>query len=190
MPTTYAEHDDCRDMAAEQIRDYHPHLQGRRITCVERIADSISPEAVTAKLLSGLNRFLAGWDAVLVVDGLQWSRLNDREREAAVDHALSSLRDDGDGLYLRKPEAAEFADVILRRGLWRKDLRDMATVMAERVREQSIFEDGRQVDRETGEVRDVPVTLSTPDGQEVHTSTRDMDRVADAARGGRLRAVR
>jgi hypothetical protein len=60
-------------------------------------------------------------EATVVVERLEWDRTKDRD--ALLDHLLSHLdRDDDGDLCVVRPDVAEFAAVIARRGAWNADL--------------------------------------------------------------------
>lgn len=178
MPTTYAPCPDLRSVA-ESLMDHHPHLRGRPIAYVER-RGTAGRETVAARVMTPLMRHVAGVDAIVVAD-CGWASDGATARRAAVDHALCTIGWDGECLYARRPDVAEFSEVIDRHGLWTAPLADAAAVMARQARQLSLFEaeDGGEdngEDEDDGEDEGVSGDADGPDGDAVSAAV-------DALRG-------
>ena len=78
-------------------------------------------------------QFLAGCDVVVIVNKKVWDRLDNKQREALIDHELCHVLKDEDEKGNPKwsmvtHDVEEFAAVIQRHGMWMEDLKKFMTV--------------------------------------------------------------
>lgn len=171
MPASYEDAPDVASIARKLIDEVPDHgwLAGRPVAYVFRVADKPSDVRVKAQVLAGGQGFLSRREGVLIVDELNWRLMPWEGRVALVDHGLSHFGCDDDGrLCLLKPPVAEFLAVVQRRGLWHKGLEAIADAIALGPRPQSMLRD------------DTTLTITTPDGTRVDTTTGEVRRFADA----------
>jgi hypothetical protein len=134
-------------VARLMIPEIHPHLSGVDIRYVFRTKGQRSGGrdvlGKTSKL-GGLSAYLAngedypfsveeGMPSFIVVEVAEgiWNNLGDKSKQALVDHLLSYIRlEEGGELSIMQPDVQEFSSVIERRGLWRKEVKDFAAVIA------------------------------------------------------------
>lgn len=121
-------------IAAEIIHDQHSHLGPVRVVYVfasEAIKRKGKELWGRAKLVTGLNAYLAGVDAdetepffVIEISAPIWRILTDPQKRALVDHELEHLDVDPETskLILRGHDLEEFSGVVRRHGLWRDDV--------------------------------------------------------------------
>lgn len=121
---------------AEEIRDEnHPELEGARIAYVFIPKGPISggkKRFGSAHKQSAVAHLLNGYDFVVRLSKDVWEKMNNDERLAALDHELChcapKLDENGTfvGWQIRKHDVEEFAEIIERHGLWKRDVQDFA----------------------------------------------------------------
>lgn len=130
---------DMYELMNDLIETVHEHLTNARIVLAWNLTWSEDVDGkVTlgkAKKASDLDRELAPYDFVIMVNQRFWGEANEAQRKALLDHELShcevSLDDEGDPkrdekgrvVYrMRKHDIEEFSGVVLRNGIWKQDL--------------------------------------------------------------------
>lgn len=174
MAAAYRDAPEAAAMADGLIAEVPDHswLAGRLIAYLWRVAEKPGPVGVKAAVLTGVHAYLTRREGVLVIDLSAWTPRGVEARRALVDHGLSHFGcDDYGRLCLLKPPVAEFPAVVQRRGLWNRDLEAIAGAIALGPRPQSMLHD------------DTPVTITTPDGDRVDTTTGEIRRAAVSAAG-------
>ena len=126
-------------IAAPIIKAHHAHLAGERIRYVfrsEHAKDAGKAVMGKARKISGLNAFLSadedeGGGDYFVIEIAHdiWQGMSNAERKALVDHELSHCRikysKDGEpSLYIAPHDLEEFAAIVERHGLWKRDVKD------------------------------------------------------------------
>ena len=153
------------DVVCQVISETEEHgwLARYRMALVFRCSDKGSDNWGKSQVLTGLAKFLSGdRDAVIVIERLAWTLLDEPRRRALIDHLLSHFgaNDDGD-LCIVKPDVAEFSSVIARHGLWHVELERMAEAM----RPHAVALDlGGEPDPEGAVVDEIDRVLATADG--------------------------
>jgi hypothetical protein len=136
-------------MVERYVKEFHKHLYAPRIACAW--AFSWKPNAdgqVTlgkCKRSSDIDRELIEFDFVILLNRDFWFRkeVTDEMREALVDHELCHAAEaiDNDGMpkydtrgrrvfRIRKHDIEEFNAVVLRHGVWKRDLQFFAQALA------------------------------------------------------------
>lgn len=133
--------------------DEHHDLALVRIECVWRDKAAKSKGRVTlatARKISGLPAFLSNWACglpliemndpffVIEVAADTWEHLNDKQRKALVDHELMHCKvalDENDQLVvgMRGHDVEEFAAIVDRHGLWKPDLAQFGSRVADQL---------------------------------------------------------
>lgn len=138
MSTIYRRADEVAHIAWELIQDHHPHLEPVRIEFVwrDKASDSKGKTVLAkARKVGGLNAFLGrlGKDGdhyeeffVMEVAEDTWEALSDKQHIALVDHELCHfvLNDKG-GLAITAHDVEEFVEIVLRHGLWKRDVAEL-----------------------------------------------------------------
>lgn len=142
-------------IAADLIDAYHDHLEDATIlyllTSQKRKSRGQAILGSEAKM-APLQRYLssgpaqsveAGADFILVFTESEWDRITPDQRRACVDHQLCHLdreeRETRDGALeyvwrLRHHDFEDFVAVVERHGLWQRELRRAAPVLARQMR--------------------------------------------------------
>lgn len=138
MPDTYSEAAEPRKIGHELIKKHHDHLSGRRVDFlfVERKDKDGNSQAITkrgknlygqAKLVTGLNAYLAGFHAaderpffVILITKHFWTNASDLFKQALVDHELCHCEYDSekDKYSTVDHDVTEFTQIVKRWGLW------------------------------------------------------------------------
>lgn len=130
------------------IEKFHQHLDPRRIACAWAFSWKANVDGQVAlgkcKRASDLDRELMEFDFVILLNRDFWNReeVTDAMREALVDHELCHTAEavDQDGLpkidqkgrkvyRTRKHDIEEFNEVVLRHGVWKRDIQFFATAL-------------------------------------------------------------
>ena len=127
-PNIWNATEDLRGTAATLIRDHHKHLIPAHIEYLWRRKARLTGGRFTlgsAKLATEKDLALAGRSIhfIITVAADFWKRAPEGKQVALLDHELSHCGFDYEGnpvLYAH--DAEEFASVIRRHGVWRKDL--------------------------------------------------------------------
>ena len=156
MSTRYMPAPEVEKIGRDLIGKHHRHLLQCRVTFL--FCDKTPKKAGrevwgTARRVSSLNAFLAGEDDadgpgaffVIVISEPVWNLLRPEQRVALIDHELCHCwveeKEDGNlSLQLVSHDLEEFAQIVLRHGLWREEVTqfyDVATQAAQR----SLYED-------------------------------------------------
>lgn len=140
---------DVEKIARALIGKYHSHLVEARIKYLFRRGawkskgDNVIGKAYMA---SERDRYLHGYDFLIVMNHEYWPMLTPPQREAAVDHELchcSRGMDTGDGYptwETRGHTVEEFTEIIRRHGLWREDVRQFIEAGVEATRQLTIYD--------------------------------------------------
>ena len=131
MSTTYKFADEVANRAEKLIAKTHKHLDGVVIDYVFRDPPAHQGERITlgkARKITGLNAFLSthGRPHLLIeIAEEEWKNMTAAQQKALVDHELSHCAWDRekDQPIILQHDVEEFAGVIVRHGLWRKDLK-------------------------------------------------------------------
>lgn len=134
MPQEYEPAPEVEEVARKLINTHHSHLGPARI---EYVFLSEAPkvngkiEWGRAKKISGLNAWLASesrerepeeFFVIEIVKSI-WLQLNERERQALIDHELTHCEVEEDGKLSIKPhDLEEFNSIVRRYGLWRPEI--------------------------------------------------------------------
>ena len=157
MATRYYPAPDVEAIGRELIREYHRHLIHARVEFlyVGKVPKSKGGQIWgTARLVSGVNAFLAGQDTeegesgsffAIVISEPIWEHLTEESRRALVDHELSHcwVEEGTDGspcLRLLRHDLEEFGAVVLRHGLWRHDVEQFAEMIDENRHQRSLLD--------------------------------------------------
>ncbi len=138
-------------MMRDLVRQYHPHLVEARIALAWQ--DGIKADKDDHLMLgncrkaSDLNRELAEWDFVIVLNREAWNDFGDKQRLVLLDHELMHAADDCDEdgeqkqdergrlvWRMRGHDIEEFHDIVKRHGAWKKDLETFAKALAEKAK--------------------------------------------------------
>lgn len=157
MAARYYQAPDVEAIGRELIREHHPHLMKAR---VEFLFVNKAPKGGgkvvwgTARLVSGVNAFLAGQDIeegdataffAIVISAPVWEGLAEEKRKALVDHELAHCwveeTDEGETrLRLLKHDLEEFGAIVLRHGLWRQDVEQFVHMAEEGQHQRSLLD--------------------------------------------------
>lgn len=135
VPVVYEVAPEVRAVGLRLIQEHHPTLRGTRVEFVFRSKAATRNGRVvggSAKKITGVNALLATPGAqssedlpffLITIAKDVWERLDQRKREALVDHELEHCRididEDGDAhLTMRGHDIEEFASIVGRHGLW------------------------------------------------------------------------
>lgn len=193
MPTVFEPAPEVRRVGQKMIDKWHPDLRATRIEYIFREKASKRH----GKRVGGTARKVTGAMALLATPGAQssedlpfflitiakdvWDTLDDRKREALVDHELEhcsvEVDDEGDAtLSMRPHDIEEFGSIVGRHGLWSNDLEWFVTSLP-----------AEQLDL-LGAREDVAMTIShaRADGtvESVDTTTGELTRAANLLRHG------
>lgn len=130
---------DMYELMNDLIETVHEHLTNARMVLAWNLTwgEDVDGKVTLgkAKKASDLDRELAPYDFVIMVNQRFWGEANEAQRKALLDHELShcevSLDDNGDPkrdekgrvVYrMRKHDIEEFSGVVLRNGIWKHDL--------------------------------------------------------------------
>ena len=136
---TYAE--EVHELAARVIDKWHSGLAEARIVYLFKDVDDWNSKGKTvlARTCKAPEQwqFLAACDVVVLVNKKVWDRLDDKQREALVDHELCHVFKDIDSKGNPKwtmvtHDVEEFSAVIQRHGLWSRDVRRFFEAAKER----------------------------------------------------------
>ncbi|MBL8186557.1 MAG: hypothetical protein JNK38_01045 [Acidobacteria bacterium] len=184
MPVEYTVAESVRDFADQLIKNHHPHLTNVKIEYVFRSqAATKNGKAIwgRAKLVTGLNAWLATpmiqrWNRpepffCLEIARDIWSRLNENQQKALVDHELSHCDRDLDSgdLTIVGHDLEEFAHILRRHGLWHSDVEMFAKTGAEQLSLLSIIEQRA----ETADLAET-VTIQRLNGQSLTLSREEL----------------
>jgi hypothetical protein len=160
MPTEYTDAPTVRRIAEKLIGQYHPHLHGCRVEYlfVNKYDKDGVRQPVESKgkqrwgqavKVSGRNAYLASAEKntgdpadleffVVEICAYAWQFLDEKQKEALVDHELCHLaldEDKGKGTPTMRPhDVEEFSEIVKRHGLWRPDLEQMVKIGAEQLK--------------------------------------------------------
>lgn len=157
MTSRYYPAPDVETIGRDLIREYHPHLIKARLEFL--FVNKVPKQGGklvwgTARLVSGVNAFLAGQYIeegdngsffAIVISEPVWDHLAEESRRALVDHELSHCwveeSDDGNTrLRLLRHDLEEFGAVVLRHGLWRQEVEKFAQMVDENRHQRSLLE--------------------------------------------------
>jgi len=142
MADQFSEAPDVETIGNKLIKKHHDHLSTRRVEFlfIERLDKDGNSQAIVtkgknlygkAKLITGLNAFLAGMHAgnetpffVIVITKHFWTNASQEFKHALVDHELSHCWYDSeiDKYSLMDHDVTEFTAIVKRHGLWHHDL--------------------------------------------------------------------
>lgn len=129
MATWFENAPSAAEIARELIEDHHEHLRQALIRFVFRHSTNWSRQGEvvlgSTRRPGALEVFLSGHelDFVIVLNAGEWSAMTPEQQKAEVDHELSHCgRNDKDEWCLWPHDVEEFAAVIDRHGLWRRNL--------------------------------------------------------------------
>ena len=135
MAIEYSPAPEVEAIACEKvIPNWHPHLSETAVCYVfaDELPDSKGRRVLAkTRTATKIERFLTGYDAVMIVDKSEWVRLAEEDAgslAALVDHELCHLEryetDAGDIKYrTRAHDLEEFNAIVARHGLWKEDIR-------------------------------------------------------------------
>lgn len=136
--------DEAAEVGRELIEQYHRHLEDATIqylftsakrTKAGRVVLGTAARANPILKYFSSDKYGIGADFVLLFSLDEWFALNEAQRAALVDHELchcSGEYDDNREQWtwsIRGHDVEEFAEVIERHGLWRRDLEQMASAI-------------------------------------------------------------
>lgn len=117
-----------------------------------------------AKKAGDLVQHFGAVDFVLVLQRQEWSRLNDKQRKALIDHELCHCVEvrakDGLRWGLRGHDLEEFTVIVERHGLW---LKDLEWFVRRATPQLSLLEDTELEERGPGEL-EAPAESLVPPG--------------------------
>lgn len=132
--------DEVHEIAARVIDKWHQGLAEAKIVYLFKDVETWNSKGkvVFARVNKAPEQwqFLAGYDFLLIVNKKVWIRLNQKQREALIDHELCHVLKDYDSKgnpkwTLVNHDVEEFAAVIQRHGLWSQEVRQFFTIAQE-----------------------------------------------------------
>jgi hypothetical protein len=117
---------DVEALAKQLIEKYHRHLRPARIKYLYREGKWSSNKRTTwakAYKVSERDNFLHGYDFLIVVNREVWFTLDQKAREALIDHELSHCGISDNGWCIWGHDLEDFAAVVRRHGAWSEDVR-------------------------------------------------------------------
>lgn len=122
-------------MVREAITLWHPHLESANIAVIMRekaskthgkmiLGSATTPPASLIEILDDEYHF------VIILAKDQWELATSKQQMAIIDHELCHCRWGEKGPELAGHDYEEFAAVIKRHGLWRRDMAEHAIQMA------------------------------------------------------------
>lgn len=114
------------NLVKKVLKDYHQRLDGAKIAVVMRSkAHKVKGKTILAtasKPQSSLRPLLEKeYDFVVTIASDSWESLDDKQKDALIDHELCHCTFDGGHAGIRPHDYEEFAEIIERHGFWRKD---------------------------------------------------------------------
>lgn len=139
----YMDNIDAESIAERLIPEFHPHLQGLKISHLFKLASAKKKKpkqpregkkvvmAKASKVPDKMRAIGAVSYFVIEYDELIWQDLTEEKRVALVDHELAHCGNDADGVYMKAHGLEEFGDIVLRHGLWKSDVKQFADAVEE-----------------------------------------------------------
>lgn len=131
------------EILRKYVDEHHPHLKDATFAMAWRSALKADKDGIImlgkAKKASDLDRDLAAYDLLIILNREHWEIFDRAQREALIDHELCHLRvakdkegelrtdERGRPVYrMRKHDVEEFTEVIDRHGVYKNDLERFA----------------------------------------------------------------
>lgn len=137
MPRLYGSAEQVEEIAQRLLPTYHPELATARIMYIfVDVASKKNGRPVFGKAsrVSGKWEYLTGQDFVIEVALDEWNNLDNRKREALVDHLLENCTGEEDETNgdmkwkVRTPDIQEFTSILNRHGAWNEELAGLVEV--------------------------------------------------------------
>lgn len=137
MPKVYGTAEQVEEVADRLMPTYHPELASARISYIYVDVASKKngrPVPGKARKVSGALEFLLDRDFIIEVALDVWNEMDDRKRNALVDHLLeccTGVEDEQNGNMkwtMREPDVREFTAILNRHGAWTDELSGMVEV--------------------------------------------------------------
>lgn len=127
MASEYKDAPAVEQLVKKLVERHHTHLGSAKIKCLFRDGRWSSSRRTTwAKTykVGDRDRHLHGYDFVIVVNAEVWRTLDERAREALIDHELAHCGVTENGAWCIWPHDLEdFAAVVSRHGAWSEDVK-------------------------------------------------------------------
>lgn len=118
---------EVEEIARQLIGKYHTHLAEARILYLFREGKWSSQDRTTwgkAVKVSDRDRYIHGYDFLVIINEEVWHELDEPAREALVDHELSHCGQKENGTWcVWGHDLEDFAAVVRRHGLWNENVR-------------------------------------------------------------------
>lgn len=137
------------EIAHDLLEEHHGHLAEARVYYLFRLGPWASKGDVVlgkAYKVSDRDKYLHGYDFLIVINKDYWPALTEEQRVALVDHELchcSRGEDTSDGYpkwEIRNHTVEEFVEVIRRHGLWKEDVKRFIEVGIEANRQLTLYD--------------------------------------------------
>jgi hypothetical protein len=130
-PGKYELAPEVETIARKLIEKYHGHLTNAKIIYLFRTGNWSTRHRETwgqVKKITGETKLLTGEDFRFILHKEVWEQLNEKDREAYIDHYLESMCEEEDSLgnpkyFIQGPDFVGFLANIKRFGLWNPELK-------------------------------------------------------------------
>lgn len=137
MPKLYGTAEQVEEIAQRLIPTYHPELATARMAYIfVDVASKKNGRPVLGKAgkVTGKWEFMVEKDFVIEVALDEWNNMDNRKREALVDHLLENCTGEEDETNgdmkwkMRTPDIQEFTSILNRHGAWNDELAGLVEV--------------------------------------------------------------